>query len=214
MNELLSTDPTVVMNVELGKNLPEGQVLDVNYDALRKNFEAMGAPDDNSDLVIAVDVLHSTTDGDYTSNSRGYRTADESGPLIRVEYYADNPVATQRILQHEMRHYKDNVRADILLRLGTAASHRYFAILNLSGVAAAASLGAMYAAHDMTPGMYKDAIDTVAAGLGLASPVALVGVSLTTSLYFMHPSERRAAKAERLNLPRVLSLDEPENLPR
>lgn len=208
MNELLSTDPTVVMNVELGKKLPEGQVLDVNYNALRTALDTVDAPEDNSHLTIVVEAKF-PSNGEFS-----YYENEEQGQRISVRYDWRGITGLQESLQHEAQHYSDlshdRLKRSTLRKIGTVAARHTPATAALGVGALITGYGTLLGASDMGP-VHQEMIELAAGGAmisGLAAPLAIASVSM---LYSLDPHERRAQKAEKLDLPQVFSLHHPEN---
>lgn len=100
-NEIQDTDPVISMDISLGKELREGEVVEVCYAALRETLDYIKAPSDSSDLTIVLEPI-----GEQPKHSKIYSSYTPSINTIRLTFNAKaNTKFIQTCLQHEVYHY-------------------------------------------------------------------------------------------------------------
>jgi hypothetical protein len=236
---LRSTDPSVTMDIKLGRQLQPGQVLDVNYDNLRKTLDALRTPEDASDLQIEFSSgpKANGAEGGYNDSdplplrqmikkwlTKGNKIEDEDaddGHAIWVRADTEKPEYTQELLQHELKHYADNLQTDpdenteldsikyeAGFRAGTLASRAMWGsvAIGLSSMAAVTE-----ANKDPTPFLLNnDQYNSISEALNRADLLAFVmavgSYALYAKYYVRDADERAARAAEKLELPPVLEV--------
>ena len=213
--EILDTDPAVSMSIDIGKDLQPGEVVDVDYEALRQTLAHTGAPTNNSRSSI-----HFATK--MKSGVRGHHQ-----PVSRqtvVGFNRDRQEDMQRTLQHELTHY-----SDIMDNPVTESENRKYAIGQVSMrlvnylLPAALTIDAASAAS-VVPGVksglspsvmseetYEATKNVIESAYFGSNAVLLGAVALSGAFYWANKRERLARKGGRKELPRVLSVNKEES---
>lgn len=198
------TDPAVIMDIGMGKVIPDGKVLEVDYPALRQTLKASGAPEDNSDLIVAIAPHHrfESLRGYHEVDSDEYRPEGEVGPVIVIGSNPGirkfGPAFTQSILQHELSHYVDGQNGVPQAALYGPANAIMARGRGLGGFAVA-STAIQYASYNfgpIPPGMSAETADKLYGLLDqatMAGTVAATGlIALASAYYRLSSDERRA----------------------
>jgi hypothetical protein len=212
---ILDTDPAVSMDVDLGKSLQPGEVINVDFDALRKVLKETGAPKDSSDVSLDIKSPANTPKG-----MAGAHNPYTKETLLR---FTGNESKMQGVLQHELRHYADFVetpptdaeaRKNRIGLLGAKAA-------NLAALPTllftAGSIGSNVPAVEnsatsvMSETSFNTLQTTIEAGHFTSVATSLGALAVMGTFYWANKRERTARKAEKLNLPRVISVQKSNN---
>lgn len=208
--EILDTDPSVSLDVNIRKNLAPGETVDVNYPALRRTLHELDAPADNSNLKINfADKSNIHAEGWHSPNA--LETA--------VKFKKNNPKSMQTMLQHELGHYVDylsNPTEENELRKYAIGQKAQKAINYLAPVNAATTIGVVatfvpQTKDTLSPSiMSSETYDALAISIEMSqygTAAASLGVlALGGSFYLANKRERTARKAQRKKLTQVVSV--------
>ncbi len=198
---ILESDPVIVIDIRLGKELHPGQAVRVDYRNLRDTLDAVGAPGDSSELTI---TFASDNDNDMDGNRGEYNIGRKE---ITVAVEPDALDATQDTLEHEIQHYVDDLSGYFdnetwlhrKLYHTSRAAHRHEKKLNAVMVAPPVP-AALISVYEMAKNQSHDSFSLeclvpAAVGIGTAMTIEL-GRSVLQSIYHRDPSEVRARRAE------------------
>lgn len=205
---LLDTDPAVRMDIAFGDKLTPGQVIEVDYAALRESLHYVGAPSDSSDLSIT----YVPAGVNNPTGSKGQYHPTKNQLYVWLPQTKRGLKQGQKSLQHELKHYADRERILGTPEMADAVYDVSYRHANKVAAAAAGviSLGIAnnlyrYVAYDI-----PEAIEPISASFSSNTPgivLAGFGASLLAALpYRLDSSERRAHRAERGNLKQVVTI--------
>lgn len=211
---ILDTDPAVSMDINIRKSLQPGDVIEVDYLALRQVLEATGAPEDRGDSTFVIDKPLNFLQKTY--KPLGWHSPERKDTHVRLTRNTDK---LQKIIQHELRHYGDlqenpRDKAEILRTIIGNYANRGIAFatwpsLTTSG---ATIIDQQLPAHELvTTGFLEDqtytAIIEQVQNVNLATSAVLLGsLALSAKFYWRSDRERIARQAEKLDLPQVISI--------
>ena len=201
--ELLDTDPTVSVNISMKDTLSEDEEYHIDYNALRTTLHGVNAPADNSKLSIEF--------GSALPKSVGgmYRPEIQS---IKLKHLPKSKKA-QRVLQHELKHYVDMTenpitQADLTKNIIGQVSLNTFSASAIVTAGASSVETAVKLINKFKYNFTSDALETAANSYDtiqhISGPVTLGALALS-GFYFFHNRELTARKAEKIDLPTVIS---------
>jgi hypothetical protein len=210
----LETDPQVSFDIALKNQLKPGTVIDIDYDALRKNIEQLDGPTDSSNLSIVI-----RPKGALGNKLRGAYHPDEQ----HIEIMAKNQKQIQKTLQHEVRHYTDIIKNPITTaentknKIGQIASN----LIDPFGYASGGLFLGNMALHNeyiretltqdaITPMDYSTVQNYMEIAQGTSSVAAIGAAAVFGAFYLAHGRERTARKAERKSLPTIITFNTPK----
>ncbi|HET8883849.1 MAG TPA: hypothetical protein VFM68_00055 [Candidatus Saccharimonadales bacterium] len=209
-SDVIDTDPTVTFDVGVGKQLDKGQVIDIDYSALRQSLSALDAPNDNSHLSVEVWPKHALPSG-----VKGAYSPDTTEVVVGM----NKPADTNKSLRHELGHYADfannplSRKDEIENKIGQTA-------LEIVTPAATVNigLGATKAAMNI-PGIdqlvssefshspaYTAALEHLQSSYNLSTALALGAAAVSGIFYYGHKRERIARKAGKQDLPPIIGI--------
>jgi hypothetical protein len=209
-------DPAVVVDINLGKNLEPGQVLNVAYQGLRDTLGAHDTPLDNSKLLINFVPRRHPEIG----KSEGIYFPDDKEMFVEVNH--KDLDRTQDVLEHELQHYVDDIRGHYaeestvrrgLYGVANMAIDQGRKILALSYVAAGSFAAVAYQSrYTENPAFLSteqyESLLPYAGMASVTSTLAMLGGLALARGYTQEPGEVRAREAEeRISLPPTVTIE-------
>lgn len=193
------TEPVVSYDVELGDYLKPGSILDYDRDALVATMESFGmTPEHQNSTHIIIEPPNLLVGG--------YYSPDDEKIVVK---YSKNPQQFKRRLQHELKHRSEDTKDK-----PTKTNLPYTIGSYLAGVGSIATtlslgtaVGLIYANEFYSSKLGIPIVprETLASTEQIVLYVQMGTVALS-ALYWMHPSERRARRAEEYPLPTVFTM--------
>lgn len=201
---LRETDPVISMDIALGPSLEVGQTIEVDYAALRKTIEHVGAETNARGLEIS---LSKPNNADSLGQYDPYTNQMRIGFVPKPRKIAK----TQKTLQHEMKHCADrwdlnnqNLVHQISYAIGSlAAGYGLRIMLPFAAVNAVNAIFTFDNEIDTQPlQTISETIDNSSTAIASIS-LALLAASL---LYSQNKHERRAEKATKKKIEPVFTI--------
>jgi hypothetical protein len=209
-------DPAVVLDINLGKSLEHGQIVNVSYEGLRNTLAAHDTPPNNSRLRINFVPRRHPKIG----RSEGIYFPDDKEMFIEVNMVDTD--RTQDVLEHELQHYTDDIKGHYaeessmrrgLYGLANMAIEQGRKALALSYITAGSFATVTYQARytDNPVFFSTEQYESMLPYTGMASVTSMLAVLGGLALargYTKEPSEVRALEAEkRISLPPTLTIE-------
>lgn len=209
---ILDNDPTVSMDIDLGKRLKPGEVIDVDFNALRNVLNRTGAPYNNGDSSIFI-----KDSSNMQTGVNGSHNPKKKETLIK---FSRSEHKMQTTLQHELRHYGDLTqnpltKPEIAKTIAGNLANTAGVALMLPNAGFTASLiatdipqtKASLVPSTISEATYEAMTNIIEQGQNISIVASLGAMAVSAAFYWANKREKTARNAEKLNLPYVITID-------
>lgn len=211
---LLDTDPAISFDIKLKKQLKPGQIIDVDYPALRETLQLLDSPADNSDLSLTVRPKRGLGLSTYGQYSRGAN---------HIDVTLRGKKTTQKVTQHELRHYTDMAKNPVTTSedtgnaignlAGTVIMPTTFANIGLSATKEALNVSDInqFATQSLGDENYATLLTHLELAHNTSIATSLSAIAIQGIFYWGNKRERTARKAEKVKAPRIITINKADN---
>jgi hypothetical protein len=207
---LLDTDPAISFDIDFKDQLKPGQVIDVDYPALRESIQLLDGPVDNSNLSMII-----RTKRGLDRNTAGFYNRKDA----HIEVAFKREKSAQKTIQHELRHYTDMIQNPVSTpeMVGNLVGNLAGSAVTPTTIGNVGLLALKEVLH--TPGLdhaasqigmdssnYGNILSYLEFAQQTSSAISLGVIALHGVFYYGNKRERTARKAERVKAPRILTV--------